>query len=315
VSLDGGTRFQSRGFRGTREYADDPPAGALRIVVCGDSFTFCQEVDDDAAWPRQLEELWPEAEVPNLGVGGYGTDQALLRFRRDAPRGRIDAALVGLLLENVGRNVNRYRPLWYPNADSPAVKPRFVVGPAGALELVPQPFETRAAFVDAVEDGTILERVAEHEYWSARYVPPGLGWSALARLLGARRAYAERDLARLWSRTDDEPFRTTLAILSAFVGEATGPEHGAGFAGVLVFPTREDLAGLAASGERYWGTLLRALDERGIAWLDLSEPLARALAEGSTLDELYVQSHLSPAGNGVVARTVHDWLRDDHGVR
>jgi hypothetical protein len=59
----------------------------------------------------------------------------------------------------------------------------------------------------------------------------------------------------------------------------------------------------------------RALDERGIAWLDLSEPLARALAEGSTLDELYVQSHLSPAGNGVVARTVHDWLRDDHGVR
>jgi hypothetical protein len=72
----------SQGLRGTREYAPAPPAGVLRIAAFGDSFVHGNEVADDAAWGARLEQLGPGVELLNHGVGGYGTDQALLLFRR-----------------------------------------------------------------------------------------------------------------------------------------------------------------------------------------------------------------------------------------
>src|SRR6185503_20431904 len=101
-------------------------------------------------WPAQLEALVPGLEAWNYGVGGFGTDQALLRLRQaaatDSPA-PLAALLVGIMLDNIGRNVNRYRPLWYAEA-LPAVKPRYVLR-GDELELVPQPFATRAEFVAA----------------------------------------------------------------------------------------------------------------------------------------------------------------------
>jgi lysophospholipase L1-like esterase len=55
-----------------------------RIAVVGDSFTFGLEVRYEDTWPYQLERaLGPEFRVLNLGVDGYGVDQAFLRYRRD----------------------------------------------------------------------------------------------------------------------------------------------------------------------------------------------------------------------------------------
>jgi hypothetical protein len=232
-------------------------------------------------------------------VGGYGTDQALLRVAREA-RGTAEALLVGLMLENIGRNVNRYRPLWYPRAQ-PAAKPRYVLEGRG-LAFVAQPFLSRAEFVAAVRSGDVFARLAEHEYWSASHVPDWLAWSAGARLLAGRRAYAERDLEPLWTDVDGEPFRTTLALLEAFRGVAQG--LGDARLIVLVFPTRDDLTALLAQAPRYWSTLFVALEARGIAYLDLSAPLEEAMREKGAVDELYSQSHFSPLGNEIVARAV-----------
>ena len=38
-----------------------------------------------------------------------------------------DQALRRAALENIGRNVNRYRPLWHPNSGATGAKPRFVL--------------------------------------------------------------------------------------------------------------------------------------------------------------------------------------------
>lgn len=308
ASDDGFYTINSRGWRGPREYPRDVAGGRLRVATFGDSYTFCQEVRDDATWQAALEEAWPELEVPNLGVGGYGTDQALLRFEREDLGTRVDAVLVGLLLENVGRNVNRYRPRWYPSADSPVAKPRFVLD-GGELVLVPLPFATRAALVDAVESGAVLELLAPHEHWDDPYVPAWLRWSATARLLAGRRAYAERELPRLWAATDDEPFRVTVALLEAFDHRARAA--GAREACVLVFPIHEDLRRYLADGHRYWSTLTDALETRGIPYLDLAVALAEAeRARAPDSPSLTQGSHLSRAGNRVVAAAVEAWLRE-----
>ena len=304
ASPDGAVHVNALGLRGTREYAPETPAGVLRAVACGESFTFGEEVADGEAWTARLEERWSGLEVLNLGVGGYGTDQALLRLRSmTGAIGRVDAVLVGLMLENIGRNVNRYRPLWYPTS-MPAAKPRFVLA-GETLELVAQPFATRAEFVAAVRSGDVLARLADREHWSDDYVPAALRWSAAARLLAAKRAYADRDLRALWADEAGEPYRTTLALLEGF--RAAARELGTEHVLVLVFPTREDLAIYAARGERYWGGLFEDLARRGIAAIDLAEPLAIA-ARASDAPKLYRYSHLSPEGNSIVAREVHAWL-------
>jgi hypothetical protein len=298
ASEDGRIHINAQGLRATRGYDELVPRGVRRVIACGESFTFGEEVADGEAWAARLEALVPALEVLNYGVGGYGTDQALLRVSREA-HAPADVLLVGVMIENIGRNVNRYRPLWYPSGQ-PAAKPRYVVGAHG-LELVPQPFASQAEFVAAVGDGSILARMGEHEYWAASYLPPWLAWSLLARAVAARRAYADRALEPLWSDTTGEPYRTTLGLLEALRGTAQGLAATRYL--VLVFPTREEFAALFAGGPRSWSTLTRDLDERGIESLDLSDALLEA-ARTSGPDSLYGKSHFTPQANDVVARAI-----------
>ena len=156
-----------------------------------------------------------------------------------------------------------------------------------------------------MRDGTVFARLAEHEHWSAGPLPDVLAWSTAARLIAGRRAYAARELEPLWSDTQGEPFRTTLALLEAFRGVAGG--LGARLV-VLVFPMRTDLELLLAGGRRYWSTLPAALDERGIAFVDVADILVPAAREPGGVPALYATSHFSPLGNDLVARALVPWL-------
>jgi hypothetical protein len=291
------------GWRGSRDYAPVAPEGVTRLAAFGESFTFGHEVRDHETWEVQLEALDPRLEVPNYGVGAYGTDQALLRAERVLPRADADIVLVGLMLENIGRNVNRYRPCWVPTSYAPVAKPRFVLED-GALRLIPLPFRDRAEYVEAVESGTVLERLREHEYWIDAPLSPLLAWSACARLFHARRAYHARYTVELWKRRD-EPLLVTLALLERF--RALARENGARDAVVLIFPARTDLVQLLDDGEKYWSVLMEELERRGAPYLDLSDAL-RAEAEASGPAALYVVGHYSREGNAVVAHALQEWL-------
>jgi hypothetical protein len=73
----------ARGFRGKTEVADAVPAGKVRVVCSGDSFTLGFGVDDDETWCQVLTRLDPSLETVNMGQGGYGADQVYLWYRRD----------------------------------------------------------------------------------------------------------------------------------------------------------------------------------------------------------------------------------------
>jgi hypothetical protein len=242
-------------------------------------------------------------------VSGYGTDQALLRFRA---LGRMGAEVVcmGILLENIGRNVNRYRPMWNARTGICVTKPRFVLDEAGALVLVPQPYRSRAELADAILDGSVIEHIAEHEYWLGRPPVPTGKLSSLVRVACGFLAYRERTPARLWRDEAGEPFRVTLAILASFQAEARA--SGARLAPVLVFPSKEDLREYALPGRPYWTGFFAELERRGIEYIDLITPLcaqARAEGEDPPAKSLFSGGHLSKPGNAVVASTLQAWLR------
>ena len=74
--------INARGLRSTRETGEVPP-GKIRLACSGDSYTFGDGAADGATWCAQLESLDARLDTVNLGVPGYGVDQAYLRYLRD----------------------------------------------------------------------------------------------------------------------------------------------------------------------------------------------------------------------------------------
>ncbi len=118
------------------------PAGEGLTTPCvslyGDSFTFGYEVAPEFAWGNLLTARLG-CRVDNYGVAGYGTDQAYLAFQQHHRHGSDAAPVVILshLSENIVRNITQDLGFIYQNVL--ALKPRFVVEPAGGLRLLPLP--------------------------------------------------------------------------------------------------------------------------------------------------------------------------------
>jgi len=92
-----------QGFRGTADVADRVPAGKVRVVCSGDSFTFGYGVGDDETWVAMLPRLDERLETVNLGQGGYGIDQAYLWYRRDGERLEHQIHLFAVIVEDFNR--------------------------------------------------------------------------------------------------------------------------------------------------------------------------------------------------------------------
>ena len=291
------------GARSVRE-GESTDSAEVELWAFGDSFTFCSEVEDDETWPYFLDHANPELSVKNFGVSGYGTDQALLRFRRKKTSGAATIVCIGILTENIGRNVNRYRPLYYPRTESAVAKPRFVLR-EDQLELVPMPYRSRVELLDAVEDGSVLDRTREHEFW---YEPDPPAWriSSLSRLYFGWRAYMRRRQSKpLWSDTSGEPYRVTIALLETFRTEALA--SGAELAPIIIFPRKEDFASFVESGSRAWETLREELERQEIDFIDVADALLSKYRESP--GSAYVDSHFCAEANAIIADAVGSYIR------
>lgn len=108
----GEVRLHQFAADGARHYPGYDPERAT-IVVSGDSYTYGAEAADARAFPAVLAGMLDET-VANLGVGGYGPVQAVLRLEEkidNYPRARM--IVLGIMYENVHRMMNAYRPVLY----------------------------------------------------------------------------------------------------------------------------------------------------------------------------------------------------------
>ena len=313
ASQDGSQRFNSAGLRGAREHEAQPPPGRRRVALFGESFVYGEEVPDGDEFGAQLEQLDPSLEVLNFGVSGFGTDQALMRFEHEGQGVHADVVCIGVMLENIVRNVSRFTRLRNPYVKGLGIKPRFRLVHE-RLELVPSPYPTEQAVCEAVFAGTLPDDVRDFDAFAELPYDSWVWKSALARLYLGWSGSRARDYRRAWRDESGEAFQVTLAILARFDAQARAA--GASRPLVILFPTREDLALLLEGGERFWIGLERALDERGIEWLDVCEPLAarsRELASGdgeatALVSRVFLRAHLNREGNAVVARALQQRL-------
>jgi len=72
----------AQAFRGDHDIARAVPAGKIRVICSGDSFTLGYGVSDNETWCHRLSVLDPRLETVNMGQGGYGIDQVYLWYKR-----------------------------------------------------------------------------------------------------------------------------------------------------------------------------------------------------------------------------------------
>lgn len=187
----------SSGIRGQTEYPEVSEAGRTRVLILGDSFTFGEGVSDDETYAHDLETLFENVTVMNLGVHGYGHDQMLLHFEKDGARYHPDLVLLGFVWDDMSRNLLGFRDYW---------KPRFVMRD-NRLVLTNVPIPT--------PEQTLESEIFRLKLWDFGVI----FWHGLVNLVGLRQQQAHAattalldELAAVCHRTGARPAVAYLPV-------------------------------------------------------------------------------------------------------
>jgi len=195
----------------------------------GDSFTYCDEVRDTETWQEYLAEML-KMSVINLGNSGYGTDQALLRFREDYQKVKTPLVALGINTENILRIVNNYRKFLYAQTGIPLTKPMFRLVD-GRLTLVENPLKS-AAEIEKLRDPDFIRQIGSLDYWYRHQELPRLQfpycgiffnrffWKELGLKLKGRSVDELHAQLTIDPWQDPQAVDLMFAIIDAFVAEA-----------------------------------------------------------------------------------------------
>ena len=95
--------IQGDRIRGKGAYPLQKSSGRYRIVAIGDSFTYGTNVDTAESFPSHLGQMLCHTEVLNMGVPGYGIDQAVLKYLAHGKTYAPDAVILGIFPDDYER--------------------------------------------------------------------------------------------------------------------------------------------------------------------------------------------------------------------
>jgi hypothetical protein len=334
-TLDYGVLVRTNAL-GMRDRPHDPlPApGSFRIVVLGDSFMEAYQVPLEQSLPYLLQErLAPRGvEVLNLGVGGYGTAQALLALEEEGLHYRPDLVVLAFYAGNDVQN-NSYaieaalhgedEPSTFsrPYARASSLDAELEWRPPDRARLEPYARRWRerrhsslhalrrmlqpAMVVNLVEQATgrFWSRISGRDPFDPQLV---FGWPFL-------REVSDPDVARLWQEAWTATRRLLLEI------DHVSRSAGARFA-MLVVPTQlqVDLRTRASVQTAYPDLhfdplrinreLERFCAEAGIPLLDPTPALAREEAAGRPVYYVLEDHHWNAAGQALATDLLAEFL-------
>lgn len=299
-------QINSQGLRSRREFAPMPPDGVLRVAAFGDSFVYGNEVENDDAWATVVDTAFERIELLNYGVGGYGVDQAMLRFRREGSDLTPHVVLIGFIADDIRRVVNVYQRFASTNSGI-FTKPRFLLDTNGHLSLLPSPIRRLDDWRAVLEEPELIREWGEHDQWYEPLVYENALYdiSATVRLLSTvwvrlYNRYFDPDRLFLGDtfNTAAEAYELQMKIFEEFVSDVR--ESGARPI-VLILPSRGELRAEMDSQETAYRPLLEDLSEMGIEYWDATEAFLSAPRPPDLRPWFAPGGHYSPAGNRIVA--------------
>jgi len=294
-----------------REIAEDETL--LALVGC--SFTLGSEVNGDETWAAAIDRRLPEVHVANFGFGGYGVDQALLRYRRDAAPLEPDEVWLGYFPRASVRVTSQLPQLYYRHGCRIIYfKPRFTVDDQGHLTLCPSPARRPEDLPRLLTDQrAFLDAIGGNDFWIRRvpeaYAPLGSHWthhSALARLWITQRDERRPSDQAMLRDSSSELYRLNRAIVLQLAREVEA--SGARFRLVLT-PGWGEIA-QTWRGDGPWAPLFEELRGEGI---DIIDPIDYLREKGIGKGKFFwmPEGHPSPRTHGLIAEAIlAEWLPD-----
>lgn len=304
-------RANSQGIRGDQEFDLRPPDGITRISTFGDSYTHCDDVANHETWQEKLQQLGPDLEVLNFGVGGFGLDQSFLRYQEEVSKFDSQIVLIGYMTENIFRHVNVYRPFYLPATGTPLSKPRFVLRNE-RLSLLENPMQHFSEYKNLLEHPeVVLPTLGENDYFFDTiykssifdFLPSYRLLSILSYLyLGNTDIIVDGDY-----NAESEAFQITVRLLSEFNRET---KKNQAIPIILIFPEPADIIRYTESGTRQYAPLVDYLDQTGYRYIDLLDAFAHR-SKRLRVEDLFAApgfNHYSPLANELVAQEVWQYL-------
>lgn len=288
------------------------------VSLYGDSYVAGRNVPLEKSWDNQLANLLG-LRVDNFGVGGYGTDQAVLRFFNNLDDG-AKVVVFGHMSEDIMRNLTRYRDFqvferWF------AFKPRFVMNESGDAALIPLPTlseEEYARFLDLKSPQLVLSDENFHPNGPSGAVRLRFPYtlSVLKNLRYWRFAVALRSVIKGVPEPDymefydpEHPFeglQITRSLLAEFNREC---ERRGKHALIVLFPSPRSMDYYRSTGTWTYQPLEDALGEGGIEVWNFGETIA-AYMRDRDYAEAYARHHFVQEIYDLLAKEMYAKFRD-----
>ena len=308
-------QYNAEGWRGPRRSFNKPP-NVFRIVVLGDSFVDGYTIPAQDRFTEVLEaNLRPQADVINLGIAGYSTDQELLLLDQEGWKFEPDLVVLAFYYNDIWGNGSRHF-----SETTKTQKPVFSLDTAGNLSLsnVPVPHPTRSLqdrfrlydLVRTTVKGNRLLHAAAVKAGLADNTLPNDSRPAPTGAAGGAEEFAvyhsteTPELAREWS--------ITQALLRKMKQGAE--QHGARLM-VLYVPTRIEMSPAEWSSAHLpqdydhsvvVQRLVKICEAEGILYLDPSD----RFTEVGTNHLYYTRDpHWNAAGHHLVGETLAEYIR------
>lgn len=291
------------------------------MATFGDSFTYCDEVSDTETWQEYLSEMLKRSVI-NLGNSGYGTDQALLRFREDYPKVKTPLVALGINTENILRIINNYRKFLYTQTGIPLTKPMFRLVD-GSLTLVENPLKS-ADEIEKLRDPDFIRQIGSLDYWYRHQELPRLQfpysgiffnrffWKELALKLKGKSVDELHAQLTIDPWQDPKTVDLMFAIIDAFVAEA---RQQGGVPLIMLLPQEHEVLIKLRDGRHYRPVSMLSdyCTSRNYLFFNGVDALA---AEARSFDDVasFYINHASAKGNMLIARHLYKFLSENRLV-
>lgn len=310
ISPGGKYSTNSLGARGHREYLPDPPSGKIRITTFGDCLTFGDGSSFEDTWQVKLEALDDRFEVINLGVEGYGPDQAYLRYikSRKVLHGQ-SIVMMSVVSSNIFKPLNIFRPFYSYDHGIMMSKPGSTVT-NGSLEMIPNPIGSLEQYDRLLENTAAeLKRIGALDYYFQRTFSGGrldvIPHHRLLKIIVSeyrRRRQTVDGSGFLIPRST--ALRTTLKVFERFYDEAVSSRSIPLF---VLFPLKNEIDIYRKKGRSPYSPVISYFREKGYRYVDMLVNFTEK-EEFSGKTGFYDGRHFSAAANRIIAGTLHDEL-------
>jgi len=295
------------------------------IACFGDSYAFCRQVDNDETWEYFLSEFL-ETGVINFGVGNYGLDQALIRYKNTDLPTSINTVIMAVVPETICR-IQSYWKHYLEFGNTFAFKPKFILK-NGHLILQENPIRNETDFSNYQEklsyiqnnDRFYKEKFRKFQFRFPYTISFFRNFNRNKKLF---HALFNRAIKRMLGQSDaaieDQPFRYIMesniqlahklyeenhskdlfhALVNDFIKHAISRKHKPLF---ILLPQLIDFHVINKTGLNLYSDFINNIDIPGSQVLDFTQPFSKL----ENLGEYYVNDkyggHISKKGNSFIA--------------